>query len=129
MKQNNTRNRNQANIHTKSETDCSLKEQKMELKKQNLDMQVRIEQSQQLRSVWQQDSRSQLTGQSSRTSRSVPSRLFNRFEVRQHVFDQYNEYMVQKERLGEQPDCEDIDDTQLFEKSPSKQDKKIILAR
>ena len=123
MKQNNTRNRNVANIHTKSETDCSLKEQMMELKKQNLDMQVHIESSQPMRPIWQQDSRNELTGRSSRTSHSVPYRLFNRFEVRQHVFDQYNDYMVQKERLGEQPSCEDIDDTQLFEKSPPKQQK------
>ena len=49
--------------------------------------------------------------------------------MRQHVFDQYNQYMEQKERLGEQPDCEDIDDTQLFEKSPSKKEKETIVAR
>ena len=37
--------------------------------------------------------------------------------------------MLQKERLGEQPDCDDIDDMKLFEKSPSKQEKQMIVAR
>ena len=95
-----------------------------------------------MRPIWQKEEASSVSSRqhnmsftggqhqkSLRSSRSVPSRLFNRFEVRKHVFDLYNDYMREKEQKEEEPCCEDIDDMKLFDKAPTKAQKKTITAQ
>ena len=54
----------------------------------------------------------------------MPVHLFNRFEVRKHVFDLYNDYMVQKDRMGEDPCQTSEDEMPQYDKSPSKDAKR-----
>ena len=63
---------------------------------------------------------------STRSTQSLPPFLYNRFEVRKRVFDQYNDYMIQKDRLGEEPEYSGGESQ--FAQSPPKSKKQQIMA-
>ena len=60
-----------------------------------------------------------------RSSRSTPSHLLNRFEIRQRVFEQYRDFVTEKDRTGD--DLEFLLPESLFDHSPPKEMKQKIL--